>query len=54
MNGISLLVPELAARIGFGALLIVNGFVFGKRYCRNILLHLIRLIKEIQNDRCDL
>lgn len=30
MNGISLLVPELAARIGFGALLIVNGFVFWK------------------------
>ena len=30
MNGISLLVPELAARIGFGVLLIVNGFVFWK------------------------
>ncbi len=30
MNGISLLVPEIAARIGFGVLLIVNGFVFWK------------------------
>ncbi len=30
MNGISLLVPEIAARIGFGILLIVNGFVFWK------------------------
>ncbi len=30
MNGISLLVPELAARIGFGVLLLVNGFVFWK------------------------
>ena len=31
MNGIALLVPEWAARIGFGALLIVNGLVFWKR-----------------------
>ena len=30
MNGISLFLPELAARIGFGVLLIVNGFVFWK------------------------
>ncbi len=30
MNGISLLVPEFAARIGFAVLLIVNGFVFWK------------------------
>ena len=30
MNGISLLVPELAARIIFGILLIINGFVFWK------------------------
>ena len=30
MNGISLLVSELIARIGFGILLIVNGFVFWK------------------------
>ena len=30
MNGISLLMPEIAARIGFGTLLIVNGFVFWK------------------------
>ena len=31
MNGIALLLPEWAARIGFGALLIVNGLVFCKR-----------------------
>lgn len=31
MNGIALLLPEWAARIGFGALLIINGFVFWKR-----------------------
>ena len=31
MNGIALLVPEWAARVGFGALLIVNGLVFWKR-----------------------
>ena len=31
MNGIVLLVPEWAARIGFGALLIANGLVFWKR-----------------------
>ena len=31
MNGIALLMPEWAARIGFGALLIVNGLVFWKR-----------------------
>lgn len=31
MNGIALLLPEWAARIGFGALLIVNGLVFWKR-----------------------
>ena len=31
MNGIALLVPEWAARVGFGVLLIVNGFVFWKR-----------------------
>ena len=30
MNGIALLVPEWAARVGFGALLIVNGLVFWK------------------------
>ncbi len=30
MNGIKLLVPEIAARIGFGVFLIVNGFVFWK------------------------
>ena len=30
MNGIALLLPECAARIGFGALLIVNGLVFWK------------------------
>ena len=30
MNGIALLLPEWAARIGFGALLIVNGLVFWK------------------------
>ena len=30
MNGIKLLVPELAARIGFGVLLLANGFVFWK------------------------
>ncbi len=30
MNGISLLVPELIARSGFGILLLVNGFVFWK------------------------
>ena len=30
MNGIALLLPEWAARIGFGALLIVNGLVFCK------------------------
>ena len=30
MNGIALLMPEWAARIGFGALLIVNGLVFWK------------------------
>lgn len=28
MNGIALLIPEWAARIGFGAMLIVNGLVF--------------------------
>lgn len=31
MNGIALLLPEWAARIGFGALLIVNGLMFWKR-----------------------
>jgi len=31
MNGIALLVPEWAARSGFGALLIANGLVFWKR-----------------------
>ena len=31
MNGIALLVPEWAARVGFGALLIVNGLMFWKR-----------------------
>lgn len=31
MNGIALLLPEWAARIGFGALLIVNGLVFWTR-----------------------
>lgn len=30
MNGISLLAPELATRIIFGILLIINGFVFWK------------------------
>ena len=30
MNGIALLMPEWAARIGFGALLIVNGLAFWK------------------------
>ncbi len=30
MNGISLLIPELTARIGFGILFLVNGFVFWK------------------------
>ena len=30
MNGIAFLLPEWAARIGFGALLIVNGLVFWK------------------------
>ncbi len=30
MNGISLLVPELIARIGFGIRLLGNGFVFWK------------------------
>ncbi len=31
MNGIALLIPEWAARVGFGVLLIVNGLVFWKR-----------------------
>ena len=31
MNGIALLVPEWAARSGFGVLLLVNGLVFWKR-----------------------
>lgn len=31
MNGIALLVSEWAARIGFGALLIVNGLMFWKQ-----------------------
>lgn len=31
MNGIALLVPEWAARVGFGALLIVNGLMSWKR-----------------------
>lgn len=31
MNGIVLLIPEWAARVGFGMLLIVNGLVFWKR-----------------------
>ena len=31
MNGISLLLPEWAARAGFGALLIINGLVFWKK-----------------------
>lgn len=31
MNGIALLVPEWAARVGFGALLIANGLMFWKR-----------------------
>ena len=31
MNGIVLLVPEWAARSGFGVLLLVNGLVFWKR-----------------------
>lgn len=30
MNGIALLVPEMTARIAFGALLILNGLVFWK------------------------
>ena len=30
MNGIALLLPEWAARLGFGTLLVVNGFVFRK------------------------
>lgn len=30
MNGISLLIPEPVARVGFGILLIVNGIVFWK------------------------
>jgi hypothetical protein len=30
MNGIALLVPEMTARITFGALLILNGLVFWK------------------------
>ena len=30
MNGIALLIPEAAARIGFGTLLIFNAFVFWK------------------------
>ena len=30
MNGIALLVPEMTARIGFGALLILNGLLFWK------------------------
>ena len=31
MNGIALLLPEWAARSGFGALLIINGLVFWKK-----------------------
>lgn len=31
MNGIKLLMPEIAARIGFGVLLVINGFLFVKR-----------------------
>ena len=31
MNGIALLMPELYARMGFGALLLLNGMVFWKR-----------------------
>ena len=31
MNGIALLLPEWAARVGFGVLLAVNGFVFLRR-----------------------
>ena len=31
MNGIALLLPEWAARVGFGVLLLVNGLVFWKR-----------------------
>ena len=31
MNGIALLVPELAARLGFGVLLILNALAFLKR-----------------------
>lgn len=31
MNGIKLLLPEMVARIGFGTLLLINGFVFVKR-----------------------
>ena len=30
MNGIALLLPEMTARIGFGALLILNGLLFWK------------------------
>lgn len=30
MNGIALLLPEWAARSGFGVLLLVNGLVFWK------------------------
>jgi hypothetical protein len=30
MNGIALLIPEMAARIAFGVLLIFNGLVFWK------------------------
>ena len=30
MNGIALLMPEMAARIGYGMLLVVNGLVFFK------------------------
>jgi len=31
MNGISLLVPEAVARIGYGVLLIINAMLFWKR-----------------------
>ena len=31
MNGISLLCPEWAARVGFGVLLLVNGLIFWKK-----------------------
>ncbi len=31
MNGIALLLPEWAARVGFGVLLVANGLVFWKR-----------------------